>query len=139
MSMKIECIDDKMIIYLYKDKLCLDDINILNKQVKSLFIKLIKKYHYDFFGFSKVNIYHNDLYGSVLEIEKIYNNEFNIDIIDLKLVIYNNVPFYIEISDNLYLDVKEDFIKDFKYYININKLDNLLKYLEYGKIAYKNV
>ena len=137
--MKIECFENKIIIYLYNEKINFDDIDILNKEIKKLIIKLIKKYHYDFFGFSKVNIYNNDLYGNILEIERIYKSEFNLDIIDLKLIVHKNKDFYLEYEDDFYFNLKEDFFKNNKYYININKLDNLLKYIELGKIIYKNV
>ena len=139
MNMKIECFENKIIIYLYKNKLCLDNIDILNKEIKNLFIKLIKICNFDFFGLSKVNIYNNDVYGNIIEIDKIYKSDFNLDIIDLKLIVHKNIDFYLEIDNNLYIDVKEDFYKNDKYYININRFDNLLKYIEYGKIIYKNV
>ncbi len=137
--MKIECIDDKIIVYLYNDTLPFDDINLLNKKIKELFIKIIKTYHLNFFGYSVVNIYHNDYYGSILEIEKIYNSDFNIDIMDLKVIIHKNVDFFLEIDDDLYVDSSDFTINNDKYYINLSKINNIYKYIEYGKIVYKNV
>ena len=137
-SMKIEIKDKKTYIYLYKYLLDFDNIDNLNKEVKNIFIKLIKKYKLDFFGYSKVDIYENKKYGCIMEIDRIESNDFYLDIIDLKLVIHRNTPFYLEFDD-YYFDslYKNIFIQNGKYYLNINDLDNLMKYLEYGKIVYK--
>ena len=137
--MKIECENDKIIVYLYNDILPFDDINLLNKKIKEIFIKIIKIYHLNFFGYSIVNIYHNDYYGCILEIEKIYNSDFNTDIMDLKVIIHKNVDFFLEIDDDLYVDSSDFTINNDKYYINSNKINNIYKYIEYGKIVYKNV
>ena len=137
-GMKIDFNNDKTIIYLYQDKLDFDNIDKLNKEIKDIFIKLIKIYHLDFFGYFKVHIYENKKYGCILEIEKKFGNEFNIDIIDLKLVIHKDSPFYLEMNDYLF-DYKIDNLQviNNKYYVNIDDLDNLNKYIEYGKIIYK--
>ncbi len=135
--MKLEYLNDKIIIYLYNEKLT-DNSDLLKEKIKKIIIKLIKNYHLNLFGYLKLNIYENDKYGLIMEIDKV-NNVFNIDIIDLKIVIYPNVNFYLEISDDLYIDnFKNSIYKDNKFYINIDNLDNLLKYLEYGRIIYHN-
>lgn len=136
-NMKIELINDKIIIYLYKYQLSFDSTVKLNDEIKSLFIKLIKVYHLDFFGYSKVHIYENKKYGSILEIEKIYNSEFNIEIIDLKLLVHRNTLFYLVFDDYYeFLKDKQMVIKNNKYYVDINLFDNILKYIEYGGIIY---
>ena len=113
--MKIEYKDNKIIIYLYRYKLDIRDIEKLNKEIKSIFIKLIKVYKMDFFGYSKVHVYENKKYGSILEIEKIYQNDFNLDIIDLKLIIHEDAKFYLEMNDYLFdLKIDEIFFKDNK-------------------------
>lgn len=139
MIMKIVCVNEKIIIYLYKENIIMDDIIILNSQIKRLFITLIKKYNLDLWGSSKVYIYHNDIYGSILEIERICSDEYNNKIIDLKLILNKNVDFYIEINDNIYIiDNNCNYVvKDNKFYININELDDVYKYIECGKIVYK--
>lgn len=136
-SMKIEKSDKKIIVYLYRYKLSFSNLEKLNEEIKNLFIKLIKVYHMNFFGYSKVDVYENKRYGSVLEIEKIYNNEFNIDIIDLKLIIHEDIPFYLEMDDYLF-DIKPNdlYVLNNKFYINIEKLPNIMDYIEYGKIIY---
>ena len=95
--MKIEFNDDKTIIYLYQYHLDYNDIKKLNEQIKNIFLKVIKKYNINFFGLSKVDIFENSKYGCILEIEKIYSNDFfNTEIIDLKIIVHKNIPFYLE-------------------------------------------
>lgn len=133
-GMKIECIDEKITVYLHRYKLNVDNIEKLNKDIKNLFIKLIKVYKLPVLGYSKVYIYHNDKYGSILEIEKIYNNEYNMDIIDLKLIVFKDVLMYLEFDDFYFKDDNLLF-KNNKYYLDISKIDNLYKYIEFGKIV----
>jgi len=137
-GMKIEYDDNKTIIYLYRYILDFNDIDKLNREIKNIFIKLIKVYHLNLLGYFKVDIYENKKYGCILEIEKIFD-DFNIDIIDLKLVIHKSVDFYLCLDDYLFdYEIRNLQVIDNKYYININNLDNFLKYIEYGKIIYKN-
>ena len=137
--MKIEYKENKIIIYLYRYKLDINNVEKLNKEIKNIFIKLIKVYKMDFFGYSKVHVYENKKYGSILEIEKIYNNEFNLDIIDLKLIIHENTKFYLEMDDYvLDKEISNMFFKDNKYYVNIEKIDNITPLIEFGKIIYQN-
>ena len=91
--MKIEVKEDKTIVYLYKYELSFDNIEKLNKEVKNIFIKLIKVYNLDLHGFLKVYVYCNKIYGYVLEIETLYDNS-DFEAVDLKLVIYENCEFY---------------------------------------------
>ena len=138
-SMKIEFNNDKIIIYLYQIKLNFDNLNTLNSDIKKILIKLIDKYNVNLFGYSKVNIYHNNKYGSILEIEKIYNNdEFNVSTIDLRIIVYRNVPMFLEFDDFYFVKKPKHLImKNNKYYIDINDINNIIKYIEFGKIKYK--
>jgi len=133
-SMKIECNDEKIIIYLHRYKLNIDDIDKLNKDIKTLFVKLIRVYKLPLLGYSKVAIYHNKNYGSILEIEKIYNSEYNKDIIDLKIIIFNDIEIFLEFDD--YIENKNVFLKNNKYYLDISKIDSLYEYIEFGRIVY---
>ena len=137
--MKLEFQEEKIIIYLTYEKLNIDNIEKLNKDIKKLFIKLIKKYELDLYGYSKVTIYNNEYYGNVLEIEKIYNSDFNKNIIDLKVLLYKNVPMDLEFDDyNFDKKIDNIIIKNGKYYLNIDKTINIIKYIEYGKVNYSN-
>lgn len=134
-DMKIEFNDDKIVIYYYDKKLNINDINNLNNEIKKLIIKLIKKYHISL-GYYKVTIYNNEYYGNILEIKKIYENNYQ-ETIDLKIVVFKDVTMYFEFDDN-YFDLanKNIFYKNGKYYININKNINIIDYLEYGRVIY---
>ena len=138
-NMKIDFTSDKIIIYLYRHHLTISETNTLNREIKELFIKIIKKYNLNFFGYSKVIVYDNEKYGSILEIIPIINNDFNFGVIDLKIVVYKNIPMYL-VFDNYYsLKIfKKCFIKNNKYYLNINDIDNINKYIELGEISYQS-
>lgn len=138
-SMKIEFMVDRIVVYLYQHKLDFNDLNNLNNEIKKIFVKLMKKYQISFLGYSKVSIYNNDKYGNILEIEKIYDNrEFNISTIDLKIIVYKDVVMYLEFDDYLFSRKPKGLkIMDGKYYININDINNIVEYIEYGKINYK--
>ena len=134
-DMKIKYLDNKIIVYLPGNRLTINNIEELNKEIKNIIIKLIKRYNIDFYGYSKVTIYNNEYYGNILEIEKIYQTyQKNID---LKIIIYRFITMYLEFDDYLFLDRPKDLIiKDGKYYLKIDKNLNLLKYIEYGKVIY---
>lgn len=133
-SMKIMSKDNKLIVYLYNELLDIDNKELLYKEIKDLFIKLIKKYHYSFFGYWKVDIYHNEIYGSFLEMEKIYDG-FSVDIIDLKIRVFKNTLMKLEFDDNYFINKRVKY-KNGKYYLNIKNPKDLIKYIEYGKIIY---
>ena len=135
--MKVEFSIDKVIIYLYQYNLSINNIDILSKEIKNIFASLIKKYNIDFFGYLKVNIYNNSKYGNIIEINKIIDNNLYSNIIDLKITVYKDYPMYFEF-DNYYDDILpiKTINKEGKYLININKVENILKYIEYGKINY---
>lgn len=134
--MKIEVKEDKTIVYLYKYELFFDNIEKLNKEVKNIFIKLIKVYNLDLHGFLKVYVYCNKIYGYVLEIETLYNDS-DFEAVDLKLVIYENCEFYFK-TDDYFLISKFDKIyydKDY-FYVNLKEFYNLMKFIEFGEIVY---
>lgn len=136
--MKIELNDDTVIIYLYNNKVDINNIDEINKLVKDIFIKLIKRYQLDYFGLSKVTIYHNKNYGLVMEIVKIYSSEYYHKTIDLKLTIYKDTLMYLEFDDYLFSSKPKNLIiKNNKYYLNIDSISNINKYIEYGRLIFK--
>ena len=96
--MKIEVIDNKIIVYLFNGNINVNDILELNNKIKDIFLRIMKKSNYDFFGYNKVDVYCNENYGTVLEVERIGNNEFNYQRIDLKIVVYKNAVMLFEFS-----------------------------------------
>lgn len=135
-GMKIEVKEDKTIVYLYKYELSFDNIEKLNKEVKNIFIKLIKVYNLDLHGFLKVYVYCNKIYGYVLEIETLYNDS-DFEAVDLKLVIYENCEFYFKTDDYFLISKFDKIYYDEDYfYVNLKELDNLMKFIEFGEIVY---
>ena len=133
--MKIENIDNKLILYLYNKYLSIDNINKLNQEIKEICLNLMKKHHFHLFGYYLVDIYYHHKYGSILEIKNIYDELFPVDIIDLKVIVHKNNNFYLEMDDVFIINDKIFFKQD-KFYININDIDNINKYIEFGKIKY---
>ena len=136
-DMKIEKIDNKVIIYLFNEHVDINDINNLNKKIKDIFLRIMKRGNCDFFGYNKVNVYHNKYYGIILEVEKIYSSESNYPMIDLKIVIYKDVPMYLVFDD--YYDFKKLKRHNGKYYLEISNKVNINKYIEYGVVKYKKI
>lgn len=136
--MKIKYASEQIVIYLYRYNLDLNDSNRLNKQIKSIFIKLIKVYGVSFSGYFKVDIYENKKYGYILEIEKVYNSEFNFNIIDLKITIHSDVTFYLKTDDYPLIHNIKAINIDGYFYINLDDIDNFWEYIEFGSIE-KNI
>ena len=130
--MKIKHLNDLIIIYLYKYQFDINNKNDLYQEIKNLFVNLIKNYKLNLFGYYKVDIYENKKYGYILEINKIYGNDN--DFIDLKLILHHNTKFYLMIDDFFFLDLC-DVIK-YQNCIDIEKIDNLDKIIEFGEIRY---
>lgn len=136
-NMKIEYSNNKIIIYLFKYDLSYDNVNNLNTEIKNIFIKLIKIYKFDFFGYFKVIIYRNKKYGSILEIEKIYSSDYEKEIIDLKIIVKDDIDIYLCFDEYPYLiDNNYIFVFNNKYYVNIKNIDNIYNYIEFGLPVY---
>ena len=138
--MKIEDMDNKIIIYLYNSTINIDDTIELNNKIKDVFIKIMKRNNYDFFGYNEVTIYHNSNYGIILEVEKKTDNSFNYRTIDLKIKVYKDVLMYLEFDDYCFNNRPKKLIYyDNKYYLKIDRKLNIYKYLEFAKIKYKKM
>lgn len=135
-GMKIEFKKDKTIVYLYKYELSFDNIEKLNKEIKNIFIKLIKVYNLDLHGFLKVYVYCNKIYGYVLEIETLYDDS-DFEAIDLKLVIYENCEFYFKTNDYFLINKFDRiYYGDDSFYVNLCEIENIINLIEHGEIVY---
>ena len=135
-GMKIVIKDDKTIVYLYKYELSFDNIEKLNNEIKNIFIKLIKVYNLDLHGFLKVYVYCNKIYGYVLEIETLYNDD-DFEAVDLKLVIYDNCDFYFKTFDyDLISNFDKIYFKEDCFCVNLKEVKNVLEFIEHGEIIY---
>lgn len=135
--MKIEFRDDKTIVYLYRYQLSFDDTNKLTKEIKSIFVKLIKVYNLDLNGYLKVEVYCNKYYGYILVLENIYKDDDFVTI-DLKLEINDDSDFYFKTNDYFILEnYKNVYFDGRNFYINIKYIENLIKIIEYGEIVFE--
>ena len=135
--MKIDYLEKNIIIYLYKYKLNLDNIELLSNDIKNLFIKLIRVYKLELSGLIEVTIYENVSYGYVLEIRKLDYFDYQDDIIDLKINILNDCDFYFKCDDYFLLQEYQNvYYKNNCFYVNIKDINNLLELIEHGNIVY---
>lgn len=125
--MKIEYIDDTLVIYLR---------NVYTDDIKELCVKIINKlnnyFNIKLKGFYTINIYFDKLYGIIMEI-KIDDNELDYDNLDLHIITHSSIFLY-EVDDILDLDIDKYYIYNDKYYIDITNIYNL----EFVKLIYKN-
>ena len=141
--MKLVQYDDKYVIYLnnlYLGSVNLDNNTNITTYVKEVLMNLNDYYHIKLNGFYKVHVYINNNYGMIMDVNKISDyDDFGIDNIELKVIINNNSKMYIS-TDNY--DVIKNFncfyIKDNKYYLNIDNLSNFTKYSDFFDIIYKD-
>ena len=134
--MKIEYIDDKLIIYLRDYFFKNYDIKELTKDIKELFSKLLYYYKIELSGLYEVMIYDNKKYGSILEIIK-KEDLFNPNVIDIKLKLFKDKDFYFKTKDYFILSSYNNIYYDNNdYYININNIDDINKVIEFGNILY---
>jgi len=134
--MKIEYIDNKLIIYLRDYFFKNYDIKELTKDIKELFSKLLYYYKIELSGLYEVMIYDNKKYGSILEIIK-KEDLFNPNVIDIKLKLFKDKDFYFKTKDYFILSSYNNIYYDNNdYYININNIDDINKVIEFGNILY---
>jgi len=134
--MKIEFKEEKTIVYLHRYHLSLDDLEKLNKEIKNIFIKLIKNYHLKLNGYLKVEVFCNKIYGYILEIEHLYEDD-DFTTTDLKLVIYDDCEFYFKTTDYFLIKNSQEIYHDSKYfYTNLKYINNLIEIIEFGEILY---
>lgn len=135
--MIINKLDNDYLIKIYKssiDNINIYDIDDIYTLVKLIIKKIIKNNSLS--GNYQVNIYINDIYGMIIEFNKLEDNHY----IDIKINIYIDSIFLYE-SDINYLDNYNDNIYYYlnKYYllpkknnINLLEVDNII----YGKKVY---
>ena len=136
--MKVKYQNNKIIIYLYNELIDVSHLDEINDKIKNIFIRLMKRYDVNFFGYSIVNVYYNKKYGIILEIVKLYDNEYGT--IDLKVILYRNVTMYL-VFDDIYFDYrgKNYYYKNKKFYLNVENIDNICKYIEYSDAIYYDI
>ena len=135
--MKIEIIDEKIVLYLYNYFFKSLDKDNITKEIKDLFIRLIKYYKLKINGIYEVLVYENKKYGTILEIIKQEELLFHKDLIDIKVKIFKDVNIYLK-SDNYFIfdKFKNIYYKDNNYYIDIKNINKLINIIEFIDIIY---
>lgn len=136
--MKISTLDDKIVICLNKNITNLKDRESLEKYIKSI-ITLIKKKNIEIkSGLYVAKVYQNNNYGLIIELELMEELELFKDIIDLKILIYDNSKMYLEIDDYFLVIGYKKKKYNHKFYLDVDYLNtkDLISLLEFGKIIY---
>ena len=136
--MKISTLDDKIIIHLNKEITNLKDRENLEKYIKSI-ITLVKKKNIEIkSGLYVAKVYQNNNYGLIIELELMEELELFRDIIDLKILIYDNSKMYLEIEDYFLIIGYKKKKYNHKFYLDVDYLDkkDLIMLLEFGNIVY---
>lgn len=89
-------------------------------KIKHIFLKYNHKYHLLEPGFYEVDVYHHDIVGTVISIEKIDTFDFSEEV-DLRVIIKNKVKVYLKLID-------ETEFMEYKGKIDVDTL-NLKEYL----------
>ena len=135
--MKIQVIDEKIVLYLYNYFFKITPTYTLTKEIKKIFIRLIKNYHFKLGGIYNVLVYENPYYGTILEIEKIEELLFNPDLIDIKVRVINNQNFYFKTDDYFIIENYNNiYYQDGYYYLKLNDKTKITSLIEYGSIEY---
>ena len=133
--MKIDFIDNTYIVYLNKYNVINMDFSntkVLERDLKSLLLRLKKHYKIDIKGYYNIIVYMDDYYGAVLKIEE--DNDYY-DYFDDSIAIRmkkNKSIFLYEVDDLSYI---YDYINKFRIKYNDNKvyliINNELNEYEY--------
>lgn len=131
--MKVESIQNKIIVYLFDEKY---NIKNIKNTLENVFNNLNKYYDIKFNNSYNLELYINKNYGMILEIEE-NKNEFNEDdVVNIKLNVLRDTLFLYEIDEPLnYLNNEMYYYED-KFYINIK--DRNINVFEDSNIVYGN-
>ena len=116
--------------------LSFDNKELLEEEFKEVLDKLEKVYKIEINGSYKINVYKDNIYGSVLEIKKdkdyydYFNTiDMNINIIDSNFL-YEVEDYFIDTSSDIYC-------YNDKFYLDVKNREELLKIIENSKVIYK--
>ncbi len=101
---------------------------IIISKIKNIFLKYNQKYHLLEPGFYEVDVYHHQIVGTILSIEKIDTFDFSEEV-DLRVIIKDKIKIYLRLID------PTDF-PDYKNKIDIDKitLKEYLKLIEHANL-----
>lgn len=142
--MKVDVVEDKIIVYIKKKNIKDIDFNkidILEKYFRELLLKLKNIYSIEINGFYNIKVYIDEIYGIVLDIEK-ENIDCYIDINQVEMRILPVKTFFLYKIDDIF-KYKKTILYEYKnsYYLKADKgilYKDYINLLENSKIVYNN-
>ena len=129
--------EEKIVIYMHNYFFKSTNSEIITKEVKELFIKLIKHYKMKINGIYNVYIFENEKYGTILEIESKEQLLFNPDLIDVKVKFCKEANIYLKTNNYFILENYNNiYYFDNYFYIDILNISNILDIIEFVDIIY---
>lgn len=134
--MKIEKIEDGYKLFI--QNVYFKDINWNDKEsvierIKEIITKIKKIYNLKIKGLYRVKVYPSSV-GVILYILLLDEDNYsNLDL-DLRIVIIFNKDIYLKIEDSSFIGNLPYTYKD-SYYVNVEDITNIDKYIEYGSIV----
>lgn len=134
--MKIEKIEDGYKLFI--QNVYFKDINWNDKEsvierIKEIITKIKKRYNLKIKGLYRVKVYPSSV-GVLLYIILLDEDNYsNLDL-DLRIIIIFNKDIYLKIDDSSFIDNLPYTYKD-SYYINVEDIDVIEKYIEYGSLV----
>lgn len=137
--MRVEIINSEYLT-VFLNKCYFDEIDFEKKSdiivcIKDIISKIDSRYRLNLNGFYKIKVFPNKKLGVYLDIIKIDDNDFN-DRADFRIVIYQDSNFYLEMDVCDIKNIDEKIYYNNNFYININDINNIDKYMDYGQIIY---
>ena len=136
--MKIEIIEDGYKLFI--QNIYFKDINWNDKEsvidrIKEIINKIKKRYNLKIKGLYRVKVYPNKAGVLIYILLLDEDNYSNIDL-DLRIVIIFNKDIYLKVEDSSFLmDNNLPYIYKDSYYINVENIDIIDKYIEYGTLV----
>ncbi len=122
--MHIVSSDLSKLVILIPKNICEEDKSQTMKRIKSFLLTYNRIYHFLEPGFYQVEVSFNKIFGTVLEIEKIDDLEFESTTIDLRIVLTGEKMMGLELED--ISNIKDYYIYQDKFYVRDQVLDNKL-------------
>lgn len=136
--MKIERLEDGYKLFIqnvYFKDINWNDKEIVIERIKEIINKIKKRYNLKIKGLYRVKVYPSKV-GVFLYILLLDEENYSGLDLDLRIVIIFNKNIYLKIDDSSFIiDNNLPYMYKDSYYINIDDIDVIDKYIEYGSIV----
>ncbi len=127
--------DTKNLIILIPKDIYSDDKTTTVKEIKKFLLKYNKIYHFLASGFYQVEVSFNQLVGTMLEINRLDNFDFDTTTTDLRIVLVGKRRIGLELLDPR--NLKKCYVYQDKLYVSDDELDKklFLSLIEHSRIV----